>query len=791
MKSRLMHLLPCVLVLSLVACAVAPSPTRVSSDITLEVPSPATDPAATSTPAPQPTPTPNQAEVPVDARATVPLAASLTLPAATIPPADPFDLISQESLFAYLEALTAIQPYSGWRNSASRGESEALDYVESVLSQFEFLQDLGLSLERQEFRVFLGTELWNTRLHLVVDDREVEVPADGLRGPRDEIAQALRFDSDGVLNDTARNPIVLDGPVLLVRTADEIQSLRQRDVDGKIVFLDYAAIDRVVQGDTSRAVGIAWDLLEEKPAGLVLVTSYSNEIGESHGSFVGDNSALNWVETDTFPPTLYVRLEDLQPIGISDWEDLERIESARLTWDADVLSPARSGNLVARIPGEDASRAVILGAHIDSPNSPGAMDDGSGSVILMEIARVLDASRTRPPVDVYLVWFGSEELGLYGSSHFVATHQELLDRTQAMLQTDMLSYPLDGIDASITLVSWSYGRLGDDRLLWPDHLARAVAERGIDVDSEDLYYVYSDNSSFGGFDVPHADQIYANESEMEATGSLHYASHIHDPYDTVELAREVGDALEQMTRVALAAALESGTSDLRVTPRSDRRALFVASHTESAHMAPTAFTDLGMTLSMEGFDVDMIPYGQAVVAADLADADLVVALPIVDYPSPEGDATLYDEAWTTPEISALESYAEQGGLLVLTTSAHRLKYGNSLLDPNEDWPDVNDLAERFGVTYVDGTFSSTQAWTEGNHPLVDGVNVLELAGGNGVPFSLTDGDVLARADGEAAVALVQYGQGQVLVLADVGILGATWGPPANVDFWRNLARYAR
>jgi hypothetical protein len=35
------------------------------------------------------------------------------------------------------------------------------------------------------------------------------------------------------------------------------------------------------------------------------------------------------------------------------------------------------GNLVARIPGLDRSRAAILGAHIDSPNSPGALDDGS------------------------------------------------------------------------------------------------------------------------------------------------------------------------------------------------------------------------------------------------------------------------------------------------------------------------------------------------------------------------------------------------------------------------------
>ena len=120
---------------------------------------------------------------------------------------------------------------------------------------------------------------------------------------------------------------------------------------------------------------------------------------------------------------------------------------------------------------------MILGAHIDSPNAPGAMDDGSGSAILLEMARVLDAARVQPPVDLYLVWFGSEELGLYGAAHFVATHQELLDRTLAMLQIDGLTRPLDGIDADLRLVTWSYGRLGDPRLVWPEALAQVAAAR--------------------------------------------------------------------------------------------------------------------------------------------------------------------------------------------------------------------------------------------------------------------------------------------------------------------------
>jgi hypothetical protein len=652
-----------------------------------------------------------------------------------------------------------------------------------------------MELERQSFHVFLGTDLWETRLHLVVDGQEVEVPADGLRGPRDDIAQALRFDSDGKLNDAQPDPVVVEGPVVVIRSAGEIQALKPADVRDRVVLLDFAVIDRSVM-QTSDAVEVASDLLEEGPAGLVLITEFSNQRGESHGAFVGDNSALNWVRTETAPPILYVRLEDLAPAGVEDWDDLERIESARLTWDVDVFSPGNSGNLVAHIPGADPAQAMILGAHIDSPNAPGAMDDGSGSAVLLEVARVLDAAQKQPPTDLVLAWFGSEELGLYGAYHFVSTHQELLDRTRAMLQIDCLTRPLDGLEADLRLATWPYDRLGNERLLWPETLVRRAAERGVETQQDDVYFFYSDNSTFGGFDVPHADLIY--EPVVDADVSVHYAGHLHDPYDTVTLARDVGDVLEEMARVALAAVLDVGQDDasLRVTPRPDRRALFIASHTEAAHMTPAGFTEMGMALAMKGFDVDLIPYGQAVTQADLENVDLVVVLPVLDYPTSDSDLDLYDEGWTQEEIETLKGYAAEGGLLVLTNSRHRLKYGNQGLGLNEDWADANALASEFGITYQGGVLEGSQARTEGDHPLVEALDTLELGQDNGVPFDISEqveGQVLASAGRAPALALVNYGAagGQVLILADVALLTSGWSKPQNLPFWRNLAGFAR
>ena len=187
----------------------------------------------------------------------------------------------------------------------------------------------------------------------------------------------------------------------------------------------------------------------------------------------------------------------------------------------------------------------------------------------------------------------------------------------------------------------------------------------------------------------------------------------------------------------------------------------------------------------------MVPYGREVTTEALENADLVVVLPVHDYPSPEWDTTVYDEAWTTAEIDALEDYVSDGGLLVLTNTDHRLKYLNLPFDANEDWRDMNRLAERFGVSYRAGTIRGTSIIPSGNHPLVAGITGIRAIEDNGHWFSVESGEVIAMAIEGPAVAVVPHGAGEVVVLADLGMLGAAEEPAYNLRFWENLARYAR
>ena len=195
---------------------------------------------------------------------------------------DPYAILSQEAMLETIDALASIQPYSGWRNSATSGEAEALDYVDRALDAFGYLAGLGMEQARQSFEVPLGTEQWESGLVLTVDGRSVHVPASGLRGSRSDPALAANFDSDGLVGDSQRDPVVVEGPVVRIGSADEVVALAPGSLAGRVVLLDYAVIDPIVQRGMEQAVSTATTLLAHEPAGLVVVTRFSNEPDGSH-----------------------------------------------------------------------------------------------------------------------------------------------------------------------------------------------------------------------------------------------------------------------------------------------------------------------------------------------------------------------------------------------------------------------------------------------------------------------------------------------------------------------------
>ncbi len=96
-----------------------------------------------------------------------------------------------------------------------------------------------------------------------------------------------------------------------------------------------------------------------------------------------------------------------------------------LTVDAQFHSgDGNAHNVVAEIPGTEKNGGLVLaGAHLDSWHpGTGTNDNGAGSAVVMEAARILKAIGVKPKRTIrFLLWSG-EEQGLLGSRAYVASH---------------------------------------------------------------------------------------------------------------------------------------------------------------------------------------------------------------------------------------------------------------------------------------------------------------------------------------------------------------------------------
>jgi Iap family predicted aminopeptidase len=98
-----------------------------------------------------------------------------------------------------------------------------------------------------------------------------------------------------------------------------------------------------------------------------------------------------------------------------------------------------SANIVATFPGTRPDK-IVIGAHFDSWDvSQGAIDNGIGSAILLDVARLLHRFAGTRLYTVECVWFNGEELGLIGAKRYVERHGG--ERIAAMINMDMTGSP--------------------------------------------------------------------------------------------------------------------------------------------------------------------------------------------------------------------------------------------------------------------------------------------------------------------------------------------------------------
>ncbi|MDV6012390.1 M28 family metallopeptidase [Haloechinothrix sp. LS1_15] len=293
--------------------------------------------------------------------------------------------------------LTAFQriawQHDGHRASGTPGYDRSADYVEGVLER------AGFDVTRQKFE-FTYFEVLEERLESGNQQHEVHLMRHSPATPEGG----------------------LTAPTVVVPESDEpgcdAGDYEGIDVDGAIALIQRGACT------FAQKQQVAAD------EGAVAALIYNNVEGPLHGT-LGDPE-------DARIPTG----------GVSDTTGADLVYAAgeEATLELRAISEERTtDNVLAETATGATDNVVMAGAHLDSVlEGPGINDNGSGSAALLQAAVEMGPE---PEVNnaVRFAWWGAEEVGLVGSTHYVQEldFEEQLDIAM-YLNFDMIGSPNGG-----------------------------------------------------------------------------------------------------------------------------------------------------------------------------------------------------------------------------------------------------------------------------------------------------------------------------------------------------------
>jgi aminopeptidase YwaD len=389
-------IIPMLLVITSLACSTGAAqqaaPTPLSNTVQATATSTAVPPTPSPEPVPEPTATATAAPTPTSTAEPVPTTVQTSGTSSKEAPKELAARISR----AAMDFLTSF--VENYRPSPSGTEKERIA-AEFLASE---LKEAGYDTHLQPFT-----------FELIPRD----APALTLLAPVQGNVWALPLSNSGV------GKVV--GPLVHVGKAFE-GDIPAEGLDGKIALIE--------RGDIT---------FEEKvtrvaEAGALAAVIYNN-ISAQFGWTLEDQASI---------PAISITQEDGQAL-------LERMEQGEVEVQVMVEVETReSQNVIAEKPGTSGGDGVvIIGGHYDTvPGVPGANDNTSGIASLMMIAR--EIADKEYPFTIRFIFFGSEELGLYGSRHYVdSLTPEEQGNIIAMLNYDALGAGEPSILGDVELTS--------------------------------------------------------------------------------------------------------------------------------------------------------------------------------------------------------------------------------------------------------------------------------------------------------------------------------------------------
>jgi hypothetical protein len=394
-------------------------------------------------------------------------------------------------------SLLASDEYGG-RAPATEGNEMALQYVEAVFEEYG-LMPVG---EDGTYRQYFPFEKWELTdaSSLDLGDEEL-VEGDDFRpltrSGGGEAAGELVFTGYG-MTVPAYDPAEYPDCPMPEAGYDDYEGV---DVTGEVVLVlrhgpgdDIAVESGCPANEAAHQDEDLWtfgykaaNAALHGAAAVILVQDYRHD-----GSLLEGDVGIYYYDADL--PVLTVRrdrVEEQLP-ALADWAeaiDAAHVPQARATGVDVALSVSAAvvehqvPNLLGSVEGSG-DEVVVIGAHIDHLGTDaitgeiynGGDDNASGTVVMMELARLLATCGEVPERTVLFAAFNAEESGLIGSCFYVGEPSYPHEDTVAAISVDMVGA---GDGGGLNL----FGALMEEYLWLAQLMDAAAAEQGLPYDT--------------------------------------------------------------------------------------------------------------------------------------------------------------------------------------------------------------------------------------------------------------------------------------------------------------------
>ena len=339
-------------------------------------------------------------------------------------------------------------------------------------------------------------------------------------------------------------PEGITGQVIGFDSVDSLRLAPDEAVRGKIVFIDH----RMPTTQDGSGYGQFGAPRRQGPT----IASNKGAIGLVIRSIGTDHDRLPHVGVMSFDGG--AKPIPVGALSVPDAEQLERIlkrgqpVTLRLRLQGRRIE-GTSGNVIAEVPGSDPSLApVLVACHLDSWDlGTGAVDDAAGCGIVAAAAkRIMD--RGRPLRSIRIVWFGAEEIGLFGGLDYLRRHGR--DPHHAIAESDFGADRIWKVDS----------KLGEARRDEARMLGTALAPLGIITGQFD---------TAGGSDIGPMIAAGVPAVGLSQDGTRYFDLHhtANDTLDKVDLAQLRQNVAAWTTMLAVLAGPVTAVKPKRVRRR--------------------------------------------------------------------------------------------------------------------------------------------------------------------------------------------------------------------------------